>query len=236
MNKTILTLFIIFSSIAASAQFFVPRLGVTFNHNTHSVTSANDGRVYHAKAGVGFIGGIGYNAKLGERVSFQPEVYYILRNYRLKYVDSLNTSTGPTPAYKVNNSSDTYRIGYIEIPLLFKFKFLKDRLFFTFGPFLSIGLGGGHDYTYIQTGLSTRSGTDRIIFGPAPTGNNTNRSFDRRDDIGFQPGLGVVILKKLQLECRWDYGTKNQLKSASSRNETLIFMASYPLNLVSEDE
>jgi Outer membrane protein beta-barrel domain len=240
MNKHFLVIILVSTGFIAKAQFFIPHLGGTLNHSTQSFTNTSTGEVYHAKQNAGFMAGFGFNLKLGERMSFQPEIYYMQRNFKFNYKDSVtHATTGTNPQYTTSSTSDSYKIGYLEIPLLLKYKFLKEKMFFSFGPYVSIGLGGAHSYAYSTStsgDITSSSGHDRITFGPAASGQKTHKSIDRRGDVGIQPGLGVVVLKKFTVEARWDIGKDNILKYRSSRNETLMLMISYPISLIPVDE
>jgi hypothetical protein len=114
-------------------------------------------------------------------------------------------------------------------------------MFFVLGPYIAIGLGGDHKYDYTthynnDATIVHREGSDMVMFGAPQSGNTTHANFDRRWEFGLQPGLGMVVFKKVLVECRTGIGTVNLFRSRNSRNETLILSASFPFSLKRVEE
>jgi hypothetical protein len=55
--------------------------------------------------------------------------------------------------------------------------------------------------------------------------------FDNQWDIGFHVGLGALILKSLQIECRYGLGMVNLMDDSESKNRCFQISLATPLQL-----
>ena len=206
--------------LVVNAQVFVPKIGGVLTYNTEVVENK------HTSIAPGFMFGLGYNLRMSDHLSFQPEIYFIRKSFNL---DVAYTQTLPESQDIIyGDFHDKYRINYLEVPLTIKYKFMHEKMFFVIGPYLAYGLSGKHVYDYKTSNKPDRAGTDKIIFAKS-SANSNNNVINHRLDFGFQPGLGYVLPKGLILEVRYDLGLVSTFNARSSKNQSLMLTLSYPL-------
>ncbi|RIV21585.1 PorT family protein [Fibrisoma montanum] len=175
--------------------------------------------------------GVGVNLPLGGRVSFQPEVMYIRKGY----------------AYTYTESGDFYRERYyfncIEVPLLLKAAFAKDRFraFVFAGPSVSYALNARYT-TKLSSGGSQTTESGKVVFSDGePSGNtyyfDTNKF--RQFDVGVQGGVAVgarLGTGIFLIELRGGLGLLdfNREEESKFRTGTVALSYSIPLGSISK--
>jgi Outer membrane protein beta-barrel domain len=232
MNKIFLALAIFLTAFTVHAQFVLPKIGVTGTYNNQSLYD------HSAKPSVGFLVGLAYTTKSKGHLSFQTELYFIQKSFNMEYSYDNVQYFGTDPLITSSNSSDHYKLNYLELAGVFKYTFLKGKMFAVLGPYFSVGLGGRDKYIYSgestsngKTVPSHSEGTANVYFGSAPSGTTTNTYIDRHYDFGFMPGLGVIVFKNIQLEARTGLGLISIYHTRHSKNEVLMFTASMPFKV-----
>lgn len=177
-----------------------------------SISTVNlvDAPETETKAMMGYQLGMFYNHKITDTFSIQPELYYTMKG-------SKGTNT-------YNDIEGKWRLGYLELPVLAKFKLVRGG---SAVPTLLIG-------PYAAINLSARS----VVEGYG----GDDQDLDMKDevknlDFGLVLGLGLEIktLKgKLLLEARCNYGLTNFAdaeavggKPPKAYNRQFVFMLGY---------
>jgi hypothetical protein len=229
MNRLYLVVALFFFSLTLEAQTFYPRIGITASVNTYRPPD------YDVKPKVGFTVGVGYNLALSDLISMQAELDYVQKSFESTFSNSSSIQDGDD-IYELHvKGSDQYAISYLELPLFLKARILHDNFFVLGGFSIGMGLGGSHKYSHDQNasyfGSLHEEGSGKIKFGDEPPSNGDDVYFDNRWDFGFHVGFGALILKKIQVECRFGTGTVNLNKDADSKNRCLQISFATPIQL-----
>jgi hypothetical protein len=215
--------------LIANAQTLYPRIGITASVNTYRPQN------YDMTPKAGFILGLGYNLALSEVISVQAELDFVQKSFETDYSNTTTIQYGEDLYALHEKGSGQYAISYLELPLLVKARVLHDNFFVLGGFSIGMGLGGSHKFTYESTSSYLdpvyEEGSGKIKFGDASSTTNEDVYFDNRWDIGFQVGLGALILKKLQVECRYGLGMVNVNKDTDSKNHCVQISFSTPIQL-----
>ena len=229
MNRLYLFGALFFFCLTSEAQTLYPRIGITASVNTYRPPD------YDIKPKIGFTVGIGYNLTLSKLFSVQAELDYVQKSFESTFSNSSTIQYGEEIYALHVKGSDQYSISYLELPLFLKARILHDNFFVLGGISIGMGLGGSHKYNYDKTSSYFdplhEEGSEKIKFGDEPTTNNEDLYFDNRWDLGFHVGVGALILKKLQVECRFGTGTVNLNKDADSKNRCLQISFATPIEL-----
>jgi hypothetical protein len=180
-KELLLILIILIGGLTVNAQFYImPKAGTSISHMNLSTDVSGGGT---EKAIAGFTGGAALEIKSGNVFSFQPELLYVSKGY-----STSSNMFGFSYTY-------TQKVSYLEMPLLAKFSYTKEkfRVFGLIGPSLAYGLGGQYKYT----GDYTESGT--IYFKDTPANYNAltnhNAYYNSKEtnqfDLGLQVGGGI---------------------------------------------
>jgi hypothetical protein len=146
------------------------------------------------KFGYTFGGYMSVKGKKNKRWQFEMDILYTRRGHNAKFLNTINLNVGdPFPLLK---DELTYTIGYIEIPMLFKYMLNKGgviRPYLLFGPVYS-----GLLHADIKDNVSGRD--------------FDARDFVARDDLGFMIGWGIqnfIIDRWYHLDIRYYHGFVN---------------------------
>lgn len=215
--------------VGGQCQTLYPKIGVTASINTYQP------QYYDAEPGLGFTAGLGYNYPLSKSASLQAEVNYIQKTFRTNYDENTSVQYGED-IYSVHEiRKDRYAVSYLALPVLLKVSIIHPDFFILGGPTLAMGLGGKHKYELHRTSSYldplNEEGTGKIKFDDKPAANNKDVHFDNRFDLGVQVGFGALFFKKIQLECRYEFGTVNVNDHIDSKNRCLQVSLSTPIRL-----
>ena len=212
----------------STAQTLYPRIGITASVNTYAEPN------HDIKPKIGFTFGVGYNKTLSKTISLQAELNYIQKSFESDYLHTTTVQYGEELYALHEKRSDQYNISYLELPLLIKARVLHDDFFVLGGFSIGMGLGGTHKYEYDRTSSyldPLQEGASREIkFDDASSTTNEDVYFDNRWDMGFHVGLGALILKRIQIECRYGLGAINLYDHADSKNRCLQVALSTPIS------
>jgi len=225
--KAIPILIALLITLFAEAQTFLPRLGLNMT------TNSMDTDFTKVKPRTGFSVGAGYTIELNTLLSIQPELYFIQKSFLTDYAGRFSQNIGTDTYFVDVKQKDTYRISYLEIPVLLKINPFRNQFFLTAGPHLAMGLGGKHIFEYHQTSSYqdplNQSDKGKIKFGE---GSSTSKDvyIDHRIDVGFQAGIGTRLFDQLQVEWRYGRGS-NLLKDKDSKNNVFQLVVSIPVQV-----
>ena len=229
MKHLYLVFALAFAYLITDAQTLYPRIGITASANTYRPAN------YDIKPKVGFMLGIGYNLTLSELISVQAELDYVQKSFESNYSNTTTIQYGEDLYALHETGSDQYAISYLELPILIKARILHDDFFVLGGFSIGMGLGGSLEYTYDATSSYLdplhKEGSGKINFGSEPSTNTEDTYFDNQWDIGFHVGLGALILKRLQIECRFGLGLINLNDNSDSKNRCFQISLATPLQL-----
>ena len=106
----------------------------------------------------------------------------------------------------------------MEIPILFKYKFLADKtipIFVSVGPTFSFGLNG------------TKGDNYKDIFKDLKNGSNIYAS---KFDLGLNANIGIEIFNKSQVSLGYNVGTSEvnkEAKAQKTKNRTITLSIAY---------
>ncbi len=229
MKVFYVTIILVLSCLIARSQIFYPRIGLTAAVNTYNPSP------YDIKPRIGFLIGVGYQVKLTNTVSARAELNYVRNAHEAKYSEDIYIPDG-MDTYEVHEkASNRYNVSYLEVPVLLKIKLLHKDFFVTGGPSIALGLGGSHKYDFSRTSSYLdpiqEAGSGKIKFDGGTSSNKADIHYDSQWDLGFQVGIGALLFKKLQIECRQSFGTTNLYKNIDSKNRYLQISFSTPIPL-----
>ncbi|WP_276373510.1 porin family protein [Chryseolinea sp. H1M3-3] len=229
MKALCLTIILALSCLVTRSQILYPRIGATASVNTYNPTP------YDIKPRVGFLIGVGYQLKLTNTVSARAELNYVRNAYEAKYAVDIYIPDGMDTYELHESASNRYNVSYLEVPVLLKIKLLHKDFFVTGGPSVALGLGGSHRYNFSRTSSYLdpiqEAGSGKIKFDGGLASNKGDIHYDSQWDVGFQAGIGALLFKKLQVECRQSFGTINLYKNIDSKNRYLQVSFSIPIPL-----
>ncbi|HYI78646.1 MAG TPA: outer membrane beta-barrel protein [Chryseolinea sp.] len=215
--------------LVSHAQTLYPRLGITASINTYGEPSQE------MEPRIGFTAGLGYNLSVSNSISLQAELNYIQKSFKSQSSSSTSIQYGDDIYVLQEKESDQYTFSYLELPLLLKARLLHDNVFVLGGLSIGMGLGGSHKYTYESTSSYLdpvyEEGSGKIKFGDSSSTNGEDVYFDNRWDVGLHVGIGALIAKKIQIECRYGFGTINLNDDTDSKSRCLQISFSTPIEL-----
>ena len=215
--------------ILSHAQTLYPRLGITASINTYGESNQD------MEPRIGFTAGLGYNLTLSNTISLQAELNYVQKSFKSLSSSTTSIQYGDDIYVLQENISHQYTFSYLELPLLLKARLLHDNLFILGGLSVGMGLGGSHKYTYESTSSYLdpvyEEGSGKIKFGDTSSTTDEDVYFDNRWDVGLQVGLGAVVAKKIQIECRYNFGMINLNENTDSKSRCLQISFSTPIEL-----
>lgn len=224
MKNVLTALMVVVVMSAASAQKFIPRIGMTVFKLTgeeEDVPGATTSSL------VGLTIGLGYQVRLNDRFSLQPEMNFVQKGAtgNVNNLDLLGTTV---------NGKLKIVIEYFEIPVLAKATFGSSgttKFFVLAGPSLGIGLGGRVKYDLTGSSFGHRSGRLNLAFGKQPE-NSSSFYINNQLDFGIQGGGGVLFADKVFIDIRYSLGLSNTEDGYSSKNRGIVFTVGMPFRLV----
>ena len=173
-----------------------------------SLTTANGTTNINFQTGYG--AALTFQIPMSNVFSFQPEIHYIRRGYKIN-----STYGSDSSLIKKTNVDGSLVTQYIDIPLFLKVNIglpTKPHLFLMAGPYLGYAISG--TLNSVSTGNQTVSSTNAFDFDS----NNYNRF-----DYGIGAGIGVgfpIGNGTLTLDGRYNQGLGNLSKSSNSSTPT----------------
>lgn len=206
----------IFSHLVQAQKIsIIPKAGATLSTVVFDDPDVTDDTGLEA----GFTAGVGVNMPLGKGLfSIQPELNFIQKGWY--YSNSTATFSG-----WVENTT----LNYLEIPVLVKASFGKNktRFYVNAGPSFALGLGGNQ---------SVNSETIDVKFGKGDSDDDV-LYIDNKLDVSLQAGFGVIIGGIIMIDARYGYGLTNiydksdDIENATSKNRVIQFTLGVPINL-----
>lgn len=231
MNKHIFfaTLFITATFTQGFSQGFMigPVSGVNITHYKVGFVDAEDEAYYSTSNKIGFHFGVMADYQFGGRFGVEPSILFSQKGNKLEFVRPNNA------ALKFNYNS-THTVNYIDVPILFKYKFgTPERgLALMAGPSLNFAIGG----RYTESGVAEGTFYDdngapyqgKFKFNesdkPVRIGAKVNSNY-KKFEIGFTFGLGgyfeIGESGKLIIEARYTLGGTNILNNKYISGETV---------------
>ncbi len=172
---------------------------------TKSLTTAGTTAV-NFQSGYGAV--LTFQIPFGKHFSFQPEVHYIKRGFKI------STTTGDTSLVGKINVDGSLSTQYLDVPLLFKFDIGSREhmhLYLIGGPYLGYALSGSINSSTTTGGQSTSSSSPFNFI-------NYNRI-----DYGIIGGVGVgfpIGSGTLTFDARYNQGLGNLNKSSTTTTAT----------------
>jgi hypothetical protein len=220
---------LVLTCILSHAQTLYPRLGITASINTYGAPNED------IEPRIGFTAGLGYNLTLSNPISLQAELNYVQKSFKSLSSSTTSIQYGDDIYILQEKISDQYTFSYLELPLLLKARLFHDDFFVLGGLSIAMGLGGSHKYTYESTSSYLdpvyEEGSGKIKFGDSSSTNDEDVYFDNRWDVGLHVGVGALIAKKIQIECRYGFGTINLNDDTDSKSGCLQISFSTPIEL-----
>jgi hypothetical protein len=172
------------------AQLVVPKFGL--NMSTVDFSEAlSAGRDIKNK--YGFLVGFGVECSINKFLAIQPELLFHEKGWVETYT-SVNYS-----------EKMSYRLNYIEVPLMAKLKY--KNFYLHGGPFAAFGIRGRYKYSREENGQHS-AGHKLIRYGP----NQFTSKYEYVDngfDYGFQGGVGFKIFDRVYVEVRYSKSLLN---------------------------
>lgn len=243
MRRTILTTLVLLCCVAlVQAQTIIPKVGVTFGST--NAEFVNTGGVVtdgvDISSNTGFTVGAAYEIPVGElgggKLSIQPELAFIQKGFQADASGELFLEPETGFEFTVEQS---YKLNYIEVPVLVKLEFGSGNARFApyLGPSIALGLGGK-----VDGAVKIDDGTDiyevdidgDIKFGDAPENpgdDDFDVYLDNRLDFGLQVGVGVTLFEKVVVDLRYGLGLTDLADDEDSANRVLQFTVGVPLSL-----
>jgi hypothetical protein len=229
MKRSCLVVAFFFFILSTEAQTLYPRIGITASVNTYQEANTD------IEPRIGFTAGLGYNLPLSKLFSVQAELNYVQKSLEAGYDNTTMIQYGDDIYALHEKGTERYAFSYLELPVLVKVRILHDNIFALGGFSIGLGMGGSYKYTYESTSSYLdpvyEGGSGKIKFEDPPSTTDENVYFDNRWDAGFHAGLGVLIAKKIQVECRYTHGMVNLTKDIDSKNRCLQITLATPLHL-----
>ena len=199
MKKFIFSVAVLFTAIFtvnAQTSYIIPKVGVAFSKAGGS-DAKNDNE---SKFNAGFLGGAAFEIGVTETFAIQPELLYIQKG-------------GKSSKYDVKSY-----LGYIEIPVLFKF--YAGPVYFNAGPYVAFGLkekdkgsGASVSQSFKDAGL-----------------NSTDAGLALGLGVAFEAGPGKIVL-----DARYDHGLLKLPKESGTGdkifNRTIAISLGYAIPL-----
>ncbi len=196
---------------------FAPELGVNFS-NLHTRVNGVDGNT-QSRAGIK-IGGV-VDIGITNRFSIQPGLFYVVKGAQQDYVTSVQNENG---IITTQETSDEYRLNYLEIPVNFQYNFLPNKsgnFFAGAGPYVAFALSGKVT-TDSRTTIDRPNGlttiTDRVTEYNLRIGNNANTDDVKAGDMGLNFDLGYQFAGGLFLRGNLGVGVMNIMPGGDSQN------------------
>jgi hypothetical protein len=220
-NTLIIFILIVLSSGFTFAQTIIPKAGVSI-----AKVNVSDAEMGQAKATLGFTLGAAVNFPINDIFSFQPELVFIQKGFKVK--EDFSFGFG---GFSESLSLDAkVVVNYLEVPVLAKATFGTNTKFHLIaGPSLGIGLGGKYRYEYhaVYTDGNTVEeehveADGKVKFGDPENETSEDLYLKRRADFGFQIGGGLLVKEKILIDLRYGIGITNLGGGFSSDEDSKV--------------
>ncbi len=216
MKKFLLLAALAISSGGFAQVSLIPKIGLNIAN-----AAIDENRDYPGqKSLLGLTAGLGVNFPLTSDafLSVQPEILYSQKGWA---GESSNALTG---------YEGTYRLNYLEVPLLLKINFGGEtiRAYVNAGPSVGYLLGGRVDGSLTTLGVEIFSIDKKLEFTETPSVTDLNEVNANRTDIGLNFGGGVGYSfggKVLFLDVRYNMGLTDYNRDFSSKNRVFALTA-----------
>jgi len=208
MKKAFIFLLLVASFFFSKAQLSVgPKVGLVFSSTKGDPKDANN------KFKIGFQSGVFLRFAVNDQISFQPEILYSTRGYKLK------TSTITSVSSKDTNL--TYTFSYVDFPLMINVH-VVDNIHFNIGPQVGY-LVNVKSKGNVTSTIGSTTVNEQIV--------NKSDIFDyTTTELSLALGGGYEFNFGLMLSLRSAMGvTKLYDNGKLSRNLSFIFSACYRL-------
>jgi hypothetical protein len=215
MKKLFLLAALAVCSCGAFAQVsLIPKVGVNLAN-----ASIEDNREYPGqKSLLGLTAGLGINFPLTSDafLSVQPEILYSQKGWAGESSNALAGYEG------------TYRLNYLEVPLLLKINFGGEtiRAYVNAGPSFGYLLSGRVDGRVTALGVEVFKIDDKLEFTETPNATRLNEVDANRTEIGLNFGGGVGYSfggKVLFVDVRYNMGLTDYARDFESKNRVFAF-------------
>lgn len=193
MKKLILLTVLVFAFNFANAQKV--KYGVKAGLNIANAIISEDGAPSTSSVTSFHVGGFA-EINISKKLFFQPELVYSMQGTNFSLPVDVNGTV-----YSTNN---TFKLSYINIPLMFKY-YPQEKFYFEAGP---------------QIGLLTSAKLEVEVAG---YGSNTQdaKELFKSSDFGLNFGLGYNFTKRVTSNVRYNLGLSNIADTESGDNSTI---------------
>ncbi|MBD0256185.1 MAG: PorT family protein [Cytophagales bacterium] len=221
--KQLLLLAALAVSTCGFAQIsIIPKVGVNVSNAAISENNDYPGQ----KSLLGLTAGLGINFPLTSDafLSVQPEILYSQKGWAGESSNALAGYEG------------TYRLNYLEVPLLLKINFGGEtiRAYVNAGPSFGYLLGGRVDGRLTALGVELFNIDDKLEFTETPSLTNLNQIDANRTEIGLNFGGGAGYSfggKVLFVDVRYNLGLSDYNRSFESKNRVFALTAGLQIPL-----
>lgn len=133
---------------------------------------------------------------ISKKVSFQPELLYSMQGSKFSQAVVLNET--------VYNTNNTFKLSYINVPLMFKY-YPQEKFYFETGP---------------QIGFLTSSKLEVEVSNYGTNTQDAKELFESLD-FGLNFGLGYNFTKRITSNVRYNFGLTNIAKTESGDDTTI---------------
>jgi hypothetical protein len=208
-KNTFLSLLMMGAALGAMGQTLVPKLGTSLSSSSLEMEQSRQfGRNPEVDPMVGIAGGVAIDFPLGDKLSLQPEIWYVQKGFKIADSDADGDWSF--------TRTDKVRLGFLEVPVLLKYNFKMGltRMYLAMGPSASYALGGTYraketnEYADFPEGNYTMRINEKVSFEEIP-GDYEGYYFERvnnRFQLGAHIGGGVLMFQKVWLDIRYNRG------------------------------
>lgn len=218
--------FILICTLLVDAQVIIPKIGA-------SISRINDNTSQKSRLGFSF--GAGYNIKINDVFSIQPELLFIQKGKSLNIHELIYEFDTQVGAY---DDSGDLLINYLEVPVLINVKLLDNKtvnIYAYAGPSLGVGLGGkmNNDLSIDYYGnTTTNNETGKVVFGEEPSNYQGDDAYiNHRIDVGAQLGSSLMIKEKFIFDLRFGIGLTDLDNEERSKNQCFQLTFGIPIHL-----
>jgi hypothetical protein len=222
MKKLFLLAALAVSTCGFAQVSLIPKVGVNIANAAIDENNDYPGQ----KSLLGLTAGLGINFPLTSDnfLSVQPEILYSQKGWAGESSNALAGYEG------------TYRLNYLEVPLLLKINFGGEtiRAYVNAGPSVGYLLGGRVDGSFTALGVELINIDKKMEFTETPSVANPNQLNANRTEIGLNFGGGAGYSfggKVLFLDVRYNLGLSDYDRDFSSKNRVFALTAGLQIPL-----
>jgi hypothetical protein len=216
LKKLIFFILSVLSYQTLLSQSVIPKFGVTqttvdFSDELSSGTDISER--------YGMIVGLGVEFPLNKWLSVTPELLFQQKGWKQKF------------SYADSAGSNNYKLNYIEVPVLVKFKL--GFFYLNAGPYGAVAMGGKLKYKYYASGQK-HIDSNQILLGRNNTTNPDILYLDNAFDAGVKVGFGFKVFNRVYLDFRYSmsfvniYNEQNWLDDNKSKTKGFEITIGFP--------